>query len=88
MVQEREPCDRRTDRQRSLGNRVPLARCGVVGPRMKRDESLKSITGAHGRSRRGSGQRPHGLGWRQNSLTISTLAQNSAYLTEKAYNES
>ncbi|CAH2055806.1 unnamed protein product, partial [Iphiclides podalirius] len=50
---------------------------------MNRDDSVKS-------SRRYSRcEQPSGvpLGWRQNSLTISTLAQQSAYLTEKARNK-
>ncbi|XP_026751767.1 multidrug resistance protein homolog 49-like isoform X2 [Galleria mellonella] len=54
---------------------------------MKRDESLKSVT-KFTSSRRLSETRPAlTLGWRQNSLTISTLAQQSAYLAEKAFRD-
>ncbi|CAG4976005.1 unnamed protein product [Colias eurytheme] len=50
---------------------------------MRRDESIKSITRFS--SARRSEQRPAlTLGLRQNSLTISTLAQQAAYLAEKA----
>ncbi|XP_045504578.1 multidrug resistance protein homolog 49-like isoform X2 [Colias croceus] len=50
---------------------------------MRRDESIKSITRFS--STRRSEQRPAlTLGLRQNSLTISTLAQQAAYLAEKA----
>ncbi|XP_047508388.1 multidrug resistance protein homolog 49-like isoform X2 [Pieris napi] len=50
---------------------------------MRRDESLKSISRYS--SRRLSEQRPAlTLGLRQNSLTISTLAQQAAFLAEKA----
>ncbi|XP_072945637.1 multidrug resistance protein homolog 49 [Epargyreus clarus] len=53
---------------------------------MKRDESVKSITKFGGR--RLSEQRPAlTLGLRQNSITISTLAQQSAFLTEKGLKE-
>ncbi|KAJ2945156.1 hypothetical protein O0L34_g9219 [Tuta absoluta] len=60
---------------------------------MRRDESVKNFAqrnlserrGSFAKSRRLSEQRqPISLGWRQNSLTISALAQQSAYLTEKA----
>ncbi|KAM3965965.1 multidrug resistance protein homolog 49 [Aphomia sociella] len=51
---------------------------------MKRDDSLKSVTNFTS-ARRLSETRPAlTLGWRHNSLTISTLAQQSAYLAEKA----
>ncbi|XP_059046777.1 multidrug resistance protein homolog 49-like isoform X2 [Achroia grisella] len=54
---------------------------------MKRDESLKSVT-KFTSGRRLSETRPAlTLGWRQNSLTISTLAQQSAYLAEKAFRD-
>ncbi|XP_022121081.2 multidrug resistance protein homolog 49-like isoform X2 [Pieris rapae] len=50
---------------------------------MRRDESIKSISRYS--SRRLSEQRPAlTLGLRQNSLTISTLAQQAAFLAEKA----
>ncbi|XP_049878557.1 multidrug resistance protein homolog 49-like [Pectinophora gossypiella] len=53
---------------------------------MKRDDSSKSV-GSRQQTRRLSEQRlPLALGWRQNSLTISAVAQQSAYLTEKALN--
>ncbi|CAH2055805.1 unnamed protein product, partial [Iphiclides podalirius] len=57
----------------------------AADPRMKRDESVKSIQ----QFRAGRSERPSGfaLGWRQNSLTISAFAQHSAYLTEKARNK-
>ncbi|VVC86458.1 unnamed protein product [Leptidea sinapis] len=49
---------------------------------MKRDDSVKSF------SRYNSTQRPAlTLGFRSNSLTISSLAQQSAFLAEKARNE-
>ncbi|XP_061717365.1 multidrug resistance protein homolog 49-like [Cydia pomonella] len=54
---------------------------------MKRDESIRSIRRYSGQ-RRVSAQGPAlGIGWRQNSLTISTLAQQNAYLTEKLQEE-
>lgn len=53
---------------------------------MKRDDSVRSFTR---QSRRSSliTQSAH-FGWRQNSLTITQLAQNSAYLAGKALEES
>ncbi|XP_039747692.1 multidrug resistance protein homolog 49-like isoform X2 [Pararge aegeria] len=54
-----------------------------VNPRMKRNESVKSVTRF-----RSDHQRPAlALSFRQNSLTIGSLAQHSAYLAQKAYKE-
>ncbi|KAI8440970.1 hypothetical protein MSG28_009258 [Choristoneura fumiferana] len=58
-----------------------------VDPRMKRDDSIKSVS-KFTPTRRLSGQGAGlALGFRQNSLTISALAQQSAYLAEKALKE-
>lgn len=57
---------------------------------MKRDDSNKSVSkySAAAQRRMSAGQASYALGgWRSNSLTISTLAQNSAYLAEKLLNE-
>ncbi|XP_013191344.1 multidrug resistance protein homolog 49 [Amyelois transitella] len=53
---------------------------------MKRDESLKTIHQSRRYSAGGTSQ-SIGIGWRQNSITISTLAQQSAYLAEKAFRD-
>ncbi|CAG9571821.1 unnamed protein product [Danaus chrysippus] len=53
---------------------------------MKRNESLKSVQRFSRQSR--SEQRPAlALSFRQNSLTISSLAQQAAFIAEKAYKE-
>ncbi|CAH2087972.1 unnamed protein product [Euphydryas editha] len=52
---------------------------------MKRNESSRSVTRYSGR--RGSQRPALTLGFRQNSLTISSLAQQSAFLAEKALKE-
>ncbi|XP_053616726.1 multidrug resistance protein homolog 49 isoform X2 [Plodia interpunctella] len=52
---------------------------------MKRDESLRVIHQARRLS--GGPSQATGIGWRQNSITISSLAQQSAYLAEKAFRE-
>ncbi|CAH0663970.1 unnamed protein product [Spodoptera exigua] len=55
---------------------------------MKRDDSNKSFTKYSSQRRLSGGQTSYALGgWRQNSLTISTLAQNSAYLADKLLHE-
>ncbi|CAK1542634.1 unnamed protein product [Leptosia nina] len=62
---------------------LPTAPIITAESRMRRDDSVKSIT-KFSPGRR-SEQRPAlTLGLRQNSLTISTLAQQAAYLAEKA----
>lgn len=63
----------------SLYNIVSVHR--AADPRMKRNESVKSLQQFRG----GRHEKPGvALGWRQNSLTISAFAQHSAYLAEKA----
>ncbi|KPJ18849.1 Multidrug resistance protein-like 49 [Papilio machaon] len=57
------------------------SRLKAADPRMKRNESVKSLQQFRG----GRHEKPGvALGWRQNSLTISAFAQHSAYLAEKA----
>ncbi|CAH1634814.1 unnamed protein product [Spodoptera littoralis] len=55
---------------------------------MKRDDSNRSVSKYSAQRRMSAGQASYALGgWRSNSLTISTLAQHSAYLAEKLLNE-
>uniref|UniRef100_A0A2A4JRP4 ABC-type xenobiotic transporter n=1 Tax=Heliothis virescens TaxID=7102 RepID=A0A2A4JRP4_HELVI len=54
---------------------------------MKRDDSTKSFS-KYPSQRRVSGGGSYAIaGWRHNSLTINSLAQNSAYLAEKLLNQ-
>ncbi|XP_047539105.1 multidrug resistance protein homolog 49-like isoform X1 [Vanessa atalanta] len=53
---------------------------------MKRNESSRSVTSRYS-GRRGSQRPALTLSFRQNSLTISSLAQQSAFLTERALKE-
>ena len=55
---------------------------------MKRDDSIRSFQKYAQRRMSGGQGASYGLGgWRQNSLTISAVAQNSAYLTDKIASE-